>query len=106
MTIKRQEDVIELQISIDNALGVEILQRKQDFTGIELGLSKGELLLLDVKHEISSRNVLHDKVDSGLGLETRMQTKKERVSLLCRSLEYSLFGLRTGNQLSPINMHG
>jgi hypothetical protein len=54
MTIKRQENIIELQISINNALGVEILQRKQDFTGIELGLSKGELLLLDVKHEISS----------------------------------------------------
>jgi len=84
---------------------MEVLQRKQNFTGIVLGLSEGELLLLDMKHEISSRNILHDKVDSGLCLETRMYTDEERVSLLCRSLEYSLFGLRTGNQLSPINNH-
>lgn len=72
MTIKRQEDVVQLQISINDTLGMEVLQRKQNFTGVELGLSKGELLLLDVKHEISSRNILHDKVDSGLGLETRV----------------------------------
>jgi hypothetical protein len=35
-------------------------------------LSECKLLLLDMKHEISSGNVLHDKVDSGLGLETRV----------------------------------
>jgi hypothetical protein len=55
---------------------MEVFQRQQDLARVKLCLPQGELLPLDVKHEVSSRNVLHDKVDSSLGLEARVQVEE------------------------------
>jgi hypothetical protein len=43
-------------------------------------LTQRELLALNVQHQVSTRNVLHDKVDTSLCLEARVQAKKERVA--------------------------
>ena len=52
-----------------------------------------ELAPLDVQHQITTADVLHDEVDTSLCLETSVQAKQERVSLLVRNQEHSL--LRT-----------
>lgn len=95
VSIEGQKDVIELEISVDDTLRMEVLEGEQYLACVEFGLTKCELLLLNVKHEITTRNVLHDKVDSSLGLETRVKTEQERVSLLSCRLEYPLLRLRT-----------
>jgi len=68
-----------LDSPVDDALRVEVLEREQNLGGVELGLTEGELFPLDVKHEISSRDVLHHEVDSRLGLETRVKVEEERM---------------------------
>ena len=35
MAIKRQQDVVELQITVDNAVLVEILESEADLSGVE-----------------------------------------------------------------------
>ena len=49
---------------------MEILEGQKHFRRVELRLSQGELFALDVQHEITSADVLHDEVDTRLGLET------------------------------------
>jgi len=73
---------------------MEVLKSKEDFTSVKLGLSERELFLLDVQHEISSADVFHDKVYSGLGLEARVQVEQERVTFLSCSHEDPLLRLR------------
>jgi hypothetical protein len=73
---------------------MEVLKGEKDFTSVKLGLSERELLLLNVQHEIPSADVLHDKVNSGLGLEARVQVEQERVAFLGCSHEDPLLGLR------------
>ena len=70
MPIKRQEDVVQFEVPIDDSFGVEVLQGEQDFAGVELGLSKGELFLLYMEHEVAAGNILHNEINAGLGLET------------------------------------
>ncbi len=114
MAIKREKDVVELQITafdvevlsvgansrqppcspVNNSLCVEVLQRKKHLACVKLGLTQGELLLLDVQHEIASADILHDKVDPSFGLEARVQAEQEGVALLRSSQKDTLFGLR------------
>ena len=54
---------------------MEVLQGKQNLGCVEFSLPKRELLPLDVQHKITSADILHDKVDTGFGLKTRMQSK-------------------------------
>ena len=61
MSIKRKQDIIQLKIAVDNPVRVEVLEGQQDLGGVELGLAKGELLALDVQHEITTADVLHDR---------------------------------------------
>ena len=49
---------------------MEVLESEQDLRGVELGLSQRELLTLDVQHEITTADVLHDEIDTSLRLET------------------------------------
>ncbi len=72
---------------------MEVLEGQKYFRCIELGLSKGELLPLNVQHEVTTTDILHDKVHPCLCLEARMKTKQKRMSLLSRSQENAL--LRT-----------
>ena len=73
---------------------MEVLESEQNLSGVELGLTEGELFPLDMKHEISSRDVLHDEVDSSLGLETRVQVEEERMLPFGGGEEDSFLGLR------------
>lgn len=101
MPIESQQNVVQLEISVDDALRVEVLEGEENLAGVELGLAEGELLLLDMKHQISSRDVFHDKVHSGLCLETRVQAKQEGVSFLRRGQKDAFLGLGTKRQSRP-----
>jgi hypothetical protein len=70
---------------------VKVFKRQKDFGGVELGLAKRKLLALNVQHEVASTDVLHHKIDTGLCLETGVQSEKERVSLACSCEEDTLF---------------
>jgi len=69
---------------------VEVLQRKADLGSIELSALRAELASLNVQHQVTTTDVLHDEVHTGLGLETSVQTQKERMPLLVRDQEDSL----------------
>ena len=49
---------------------MEVLEREQHLRRVELRLPERELLPLDVQHEITTADVLHDEVDTRLSLET------------------------------------
>ena len=72
MPIEPQQNIVQLQIPVNDTLGMEVLQRQQHLARIKLGLSEGELFLLNVQHQIPTRHILHDKVHPRLGLETRV----------------------------------
>jgi hypothetical protein len=75
VTIKREQNVIELQIAIYDPIFVEVFQCQTYFGSIELRTFGTELTSLDVQHEIATADILHDKVNSCLCLETSMQVK-------------------------------
>ena len=74
---------------------MEVLEGEQHFRRVELRLTKRELLALNVQHEVTTAHVLHNEVDTGLCLETRMQAEQERVAFLGRSKEDALLGTST-----------
>lgn len=80
---------------INDSVGMEIFQGKKHFGCVELGLTERKLPTLNMQHEITSTDVFHDEIDTGLSLETRMKTKKERMTFACGSKEYTLLGTRT-----------
>ena len=45
-----------------------------------------------MKHQITTANVLHNEVNTSLGLETSMQIRQERMSFPVRHQEHALFG--------------
>jgi hypothetical protein len=90
--IKRQENIVQLQVAVDDAVLVEVLQRETNLSGVELRALGAELPALDVQHEIAAADVLHDKVHARLRLETGMQIEQEGVALLVRDEEHPLLG--------------
>lgn len=51
-----------------------------------------ELATLNMQHQITTADVFHDEVDSGLGLETSVQVQQEGMSLLVGNKKDALFG--------------
>jgi hypothetical protein len=92
MTVQRQQNVIELQVAINDAILVEVLQGQADFGSIELSSLGTKLSPLNVQHEITSTDILHDEVDARLSLEAGMQVKQERMMFLVGNQEHSLLG--------------
>ena len=68
--VARRADRADLPV--DDTVCVEVLEGEQHLRRIELCLTEGELLALDVQHEITTAHVLHNEVDTGLCLETRV----------------------------------
>ena len=83
-------------LPVDDTVGMEVFKREQDLGSIELCLPERELLALDVQHEITAGDVLHDEVDTRFSLEARVQAEQERMPLACSGHEYPLFGTGTG----------
>jgi hypothetical protein len=77
MSIQRQEDVVKLEITVDDTVLVEVLERQANFCRIELRALGAKLTTLDVQHQIATADVLHDKVYSGLGLEAGVEVGQE-----------------------------
>lgn len=81
---------------------MEVLEGQQDFAGVELGLTQGELLPLDVQHEVPATDVLHHEVDAGFSLEAGVQTEEERMPLPCGGKKDTLFRPRTVSDVLEI----
>ena len=90
VTVECEENVVEFQITVDDTVFVEVLQGKADLGGVELCALGTELASLNVQHQITTRHVLHDKVDAGLGLETGVQVCQEGVLLFVGNEEHAL----------------
>lgn len=119
VTVEREKDVVELEIAapalsvslqnpgergnenapVHDPVLVEVLEREEDFGSVELGSSRRELLPLDVEHEISSRHVLHDKVDASFRLEARVEAEEERVAFARSGEEDALLRFRTARTI-------
>lgn len=95
MSIKSEHYVVELQITVHNAIFVEILESQADFGGVELSSLCAKLSALDVKHQITTADILHDKVDTSFCLEARMQGGQERMTLAIGNQEDSLLRAHT-----------
>lgn len=107
MSVQSQENIVKLQVTVDNTVLVEILERQTDFSGVEsvivssiphniktqdlLSALGAELAALNVQHQVTTTDILHDEVDSGLSLETSMKVGQERMSLLVGDQEDTLF---------------
>lgn len=74
VAVKGQEDVVELQISVDDALAVQVLQSKQYFCSVEARSSLGESAFLDVHHQISTLDVFHAE-NNPISLDTLTRMK-------------------------------
>lgn len=52
---------------------------------------------LNVQHQITTTDILHDEVNTGLGLETSMQVQQEWVPLLVSNQKHALLRFGTLN---------
>lgn len=114
MTIQSQKNIIEFQITINDSVLMEVLESQTDFCCIESaggilsqslficwgGISNGEDILcsfqaeltaLNMQHQITTTDVLHDEVYTGFCLETGMQVEEEWVAFLVGNQEDTLF---------------
>jgi hypothetical protein len=78
---------------IDDSVLVKVFQSQQHFCAVKFGLSRRELLPLNVQHQISAWHKLHAEVDARLGLEAGVQAEQERMPFLGGCQEDTLFGL-------------
>jgi hypothetical protein len=90
--IKRQENVVQFQVTVDDAVLVEVLQSQTHLGSVKLRSLGAKLSALDVQHEITTADVLHDEVHPGLRLETGVEIEQERVAFLVRDEEHPLLG--------------
>lgn len=92
VTIQGQQNVIELQVTVNDTVLVEVLECQADLGGIEpkkcehfnppkqgkdqawdlLCPLEAELATLNVQHEITTTDILHDEIDTSFSLETSM----------------------------------
>lgn len=107
MAVKGEKDVVELQVTVDDTVLVEILERETDLGSVEPGQVSGdtedlknpnilcslgtELATLNVKHQVTTTDILHDEVNTGFRLETCVQVQQEGVSLLVCDQKHTLF---------------
>lgn len=90
VSIHGKENIIELQVTVDNTILVEVLQCQADFCSIELSTLSTELPTLNVQHEITTTDILHDEVNSGFCLETSVEVEQEWVTFLVGDEEDTL----------------
>lgn len=74
---------------------MEIFQSEEHFRRVELRLPRRKLFALNVQHEISSTNILHNKINTSLSLETRMQSQQERMPFASGCQKDAFFGAST-----------
>ena len=73
---------------------MEVLQSQTNLSSVELRPLCSELTPLDVQHQITTTDILHDKVYSCLSLETCVEIQQEWMPLLVGDKEDSLFRSR------------
>lgn len=111
VSVEREKDVIELQITVHDALFMEVFESEKYFCSIEARSSGCELFSLNMQHEIPARNVFHaaetdkissvilieqpdsHKVDTCLSLEAGVQVQQEWMSFSGSRQEDSFLAL-------------
>ena len=95
-----EEDVVQLQIAVDDALLVEEVERQRDLGRVEAGVLLGQApLALHVEHQVAAAHELDDEEEARRRLEARVQPHQKRV--VRRRLEDVLLRLHPVNVLSP-----
>ena len=94
MTVEGEHDVVQFQIPINDAVFVKVLQSQAYFRGVKLCASCSKLPSLNVKHEVTTTNVLHDEIHPGFCLEASVQVEQVRVPFLVGDQKHAL--LRPG----------
>lgn len=78
----RHEDVLGLEVAVDEAEHVQVLEREQDLAAVELGPRLGQAvagLALQRAEELAARTKVHHKVQAVHALERPVQRHNERV---------------------------
>jgi hypothetical protein len=86
------ENIVKLQVAVQNAVLVQILQSHAHFRGVESGLLHTKWTALEVLHEITPTDVLADKVEMGIGLEAGVELDQEGMWFAVNRLKHSLLG--------------
>lgn len=82
VAVQVKQDVFRLEISVDVALGVDVLKDKNHLTGVEAHLLLREAasrLLLDGREQLTTRAVLHDHEQALRALERVVERRDEGV---------------------------
>ncbi len=78
--IRVQEQVLRLQVTVNNALRMQVAQGGRDLGGVEPGPRLGEdALPLQVEEELAAVDVVEDKVELLPRLERVVEADEERV---------------------------
>lgn len=92
VALRVEQQIIQLQIPINDAVVVQILQAQNHAGRVKNSPRFGENVRVDVHHQVSSGSVLHDEADVGLCLEAGEEVHQEGVSDRVGGLEDALFG--------------
>lgn len=90
VTLRVQQQIVQLQIAIDDLALVQILQAQHHAGRIEHGARLRKDVGMDVHHEITAGRVLHHEAHVLLGLEARKQIHEERMAHRVGHLENAL----------------
>ncbi len=72
MALSVEQDVLGLEVAIDDALPVEMLQRQRDLGDVEAGrVLQEDALALEVHEQLATTEVLQDEVELTFSLKNR-----------------------------------
>ena len=93
MALLIDENVLGLQIAVDDARFVQVVECKSHFSCVETGaiLVETTFLLLQMKEEFASIYKLHDHVQAILILEGKLEPHNERMIKLLQDLSLNYF---------------
>lgn len=110
VTLFREEQVLGLEVAVDDASVVQVLQRQQDLGGVEADALLGEAaVVLEVEEELATVHKVQHKVQLLVGLERVVQVDQEGMLQLGQDvpLRHRVLLLALGNDLCLLkDFHG
>lgn len=71
-----QKEVFGLEVAVDDALAVQIVQTHRDFGGVEASAVFGEAAVAQVEEELAAVEEVRNEVQLGLGLKREAQASE------------------------------
>ena len=76
MAVGVQKEVFGLEVAVDDALAVQIVQTHRDFGGVEASAVFGEAAVAQVEEELAAVEEVRNEVKLGLGLKREAQASE------------------------------